>query len=184
LNNLLLVVSIVFGVVAWGVILDRVFYFGKARQQSREMAPRVASCLKDGKLDEALRVVNKYKSSHLANIVLAGLDALKNDMGKDTDAAVIKRIDRAMVRQKDLETARLKGGLVSLEAVGAVSPIIAFIYSHQAALYLALVVTAPAIGYGILARGKISSFQTEMDVSNSELTDYAEKLLHMNSGGR
>ena len=41
---------------AWsiGVMIDRILAYSAARKQSREFAPLVAGCLKEGKIDEAI----------------------------------------------------------------------------------------------------------------------------------
>jgi biopolymer transport protein ExbB/biopolymer transport protein TolQ len=43
---------------AWsiGVMIDRYLAFSSARKQSREFAPAVAGCLKEGKIEEAISV--------------------------------------------------------------------------------------------------------------------------------
>jgi biopolymer transport protein ExbB/TolQ len=51
------------------VIIDRYLYFNAAKKQSREFAPRVAGALKEAKLDEAIKVADRNKKSHLAEVV-------------------------------------------------------------------------------------------------------------------
>ena len=69
------VVIILFIMSIWSlaVIIDRALYFSAARKQSREFAPRVAGALKEGRLDEAIKVADRSKKSHLAEVVTAGL---------------------------------------------------------------------------------------------------------------
>jgi biopolymer transport protein ExbB/TolQ len=69
------VVAVLFIMSIWSlaVIIDRALYFSAARKQSREFAPRVAGALKEGKLDEAVKVADRNKKSHLAEVVTAGL---------------------------------------------------------------------------------------------------------------
>jgi biopolymer transport protein ExbB/TolQ len=69
------VVFVLFVMSIWSlaVIIDRWLYFSAARKQSREFAPRVAGALKEGKLDEAVKVADRNKKSHLAEVVTAGL---------------------------------------------------------------------------------------------------------------
>ena len=43
--------------------------FSAARKQSREFAPKVAGALKEGRLDEAIKVADRSKKSHLAEAV-------------------------------------------------------------------------------------------------------------------
>ena len=69
------VVVILFLMSAWsiGVMIDRYLAFTAARKQSRTFAPLVAGALREGKVDEAVRVAERHKKSHLAKVVTAGL---------------------------------------------------------------------------------------------------------------
>src|SRR5262245_61109704 len=64
---------------AWsiGVMIDRFLYFSSARRQSREFAPMVAGCLREGKIEEAIGVAEQNKRSHLAKVVEAGLQEFR-----------------------------------------------------------------------------------------------------------
>jgi biopolymer transport protein ExbB/biopolymer transport protein TolQ len=64
---------------AWsiGVMIDRYLAFSAARKQSREFAPAVAGCLKEGKIEEAISVAEQNKKSHLAKVVEAGLQEFR-----------------------------------------------------------------------------------------------------------
>ena len=52
------VVVILFIMSAWsiGVMIDRYIAFNAARKQSRAFAPAVAGALRDGKIEEAIRI--------------------------------------------------------------------------------------------------------------------------------
>ena len=73
------VVIILFIMSIWSlaVIIDRAIYFNAARKQSREFAPKVAGALREGKLDEAVKVADRNKKSHLAEVVTAGLQEFR-----------------------------------------------------------------------------------------------------------
>jgi biopolymer transport protein ExbB/biopolymer transport protein TolQ len=64
------VVAILAIMSAWsiGVMIDRFLAFGQARKQSREFAPSVAGCLREGKIEEAISVAEQNKRSHLAKV--------------------------------------------------------------------------------------------------------------------
>jgi len=53
-----------------GVMIDRVMAYSAARKQSRQFAPAVAGALREGKLDEAVKIADRYKKSHLAKVVV------------------------------------------------------------------------------------------------------------------
>jgi biopolymer transport protein ExbB/biopolymer transport protein TolQ len=58
-----------------GVAIERIYTFNQARKQSKLYAPQVAKHLKDGRLKEAiaLSAAKDYRYSHLAKVVMAGL---------------------------------------------------------------------------------------------------------------
>src|SRR5271165_5356188 len=64
---------------AWsiGVMIDRLLAYNAARKQSRAFAPAVAGALKEGKLDEAIKIADRYNKSHLAKVVVAGLQEFR-----------------------------------------------------------------------------------------------------------
>src|SRR5512140_681608 len=74
-----IVVIILFIMSCWsiGVMIDRALAFSAARKQSRLFAPAVAGALREGKIDEAIRVAERNKKSHLAKVVTAGLQEFK-----------------------------------------------------------------------------------------------------------
>ena len=79
------------GAVAWGVIIilfimsiwsiaimiERYLTFNAAKKQSREFAPKVAQALKQAKIDDAISISEKFKKSHLAMVVNAGLQEFR-----------------------------------------------------------------------------------------------------------
>ena len=74
-----IVVIILFIMSGWsiGVMIDRWMAFSAARKQSRAFAPAVAGALREGKIEEAIRVAERNKKSHLAKVVTAGLQEFK-----------------------------------------------------------------------------------------------------------
>src|SRR3982750_932716 len=58
-----------------GVAIERIYTYSQARKQSKLYAPQVAKHLKDGRLKEAIALSGSkdYRYSHLAKVVLAGL---------------------------------------------------------------------------------------------------------------
>src|SRR6059058_871591 len=69
------VVVVLFLMSAWsiGVMIDRWIAYNGARKQSRQFAPAVAGALREGKLEEAIKIADRYNKSHLAKVVVAGL---------------------------------------------------------------------------------------------------------------
>src|SRR5262249_24458250 len=73
---------------AWslGVMFDRWFAFTAARKQSRQLAPFVAGALRQGNLDEAIRLTERNKKSHLAKVLNSGLMEFRTQ-GESTEVA-------------------------------------------------------------------------------------------------
>ncbi len=73
------VVIVLFLMSAWsiGVMIDRLIAYNGARKQSRQFAPAVAGALREGKLDEAIKIADRYSKSHLAKVVVAGLQEFR-----------------------------------------------------------------------------------------------------------
>jgi len=121
------VVAILAIMSAWsiGVMIDRFLAFGQARKQSREFAPAVAGCLREGKIEEAISVAEQNKRSHLAKVVEAGLQEFRAH-GVSTELAgeQIESSRRACERAEAIVNAELKRGLSGLATIGATAPFV------------------------------------------------------------
>ena len=53
--------------------IERWLTYNKAKQQSRQYAPKVAQALKNSNIDEAINISDRHKDSHLAMVVSSGL---------------------------------------------------------------------------------------------------------------
>src|SRR5579864_3645034 len=198
-----IIVIILFIMSAWsiGVMIDRYLAFSAARKQSRAFAPAVAGALREGKIDEAIRVAERNKKSHLAKVVTAGLQEFKaHSESTDIPGEEIEASKRALERAEAIVHAELKRGLGGLATIGSTAPFVgllgtvfgilnAFIgISHQHVTGLAavaggipeaLVTTAfglfvaiPAVMMFNYFTNKVEAFDVEMDNSSSELIDY------------
>src|SRR5215469_15017218 len=198
-----LVVIILFVMSGWsiGVMIDRAMAYSAARKQSRAFAPAVAGALREGKIDEAIRVAERNKKSHLAKVVTAGLQEFKaHSESTDIPGEEIEASKRALERAEAIVHAELKRGLGGLATIGSTAPFVgllgtvfgilnAFIgISHQHVTGLAavaggiaeaLVTTAfglfvaiPAVMMFNYLTGRVEAFDVEMDNSSSELVDY------------
>ena len=203
------VVVILFIMSIWSlaVIIDRWLYFSAARKQSREFAPRVAGALKEGKLDEAIKVADRNKKSHLAEVVTAGLQEFRNfGSGGAVTEDQIESSKRALERSEAIVHAKLKRGLSGLATIGSTSPfiglfgtVVGILNAFQAiatqktsgigavagGISEALVTTAfgllvaiPAVMTFNYFTSKVEAFDVEMDNSSSELIDYFIKQSH------
>ncbi|MEW5984004.1 MAG: MotA/TolQ/ExbB proton channel family protein [Acidobacteriota bacterium] len=117
-------------IISFGVAVERFYTFLKARQQSKAYAPQVAKHLKEGRLKDALALSQKkdFRYSHLAKVVLAGL----NEYQFQTEAGgsslsredMVDTVRRAIQRATALTGSDLKRGVSSLATIGATAPFV------------------------------------------------------------
>src|SRR5260370_27749262 len=122
-----LVVIALFAMSAWsiGVMIDRWIAFSAARKQSRQFAPVVAGALREGKLDEAIRVAERNKKSHLAKVVTAGLQEFKaHGESSEIPGEEVEASKRALERAEAIVHAELKRGLGGLATIGSTAPFV------------------------------------------------------------
>ena len=119
------IILFIMSIYSLAVIIDRCLYFSAARKQSREFAPKVAGALKEGRLDEAIKVADRSKKSHLAEVVTAGLQEFRSfgSGGSITDEQV-ESSKRALERSESIVHAKLKKGLGGLATIGSTAPFI------------------------------------------------------------
>ena len=121
------VVVILFIMSGWsiGVMIDRWMAFSAARKQSRAFAPQVAGALREGKIDEAIKIAERNKKSHLAKVVTAGLQEFKAH-GESTEipGEQIEASKRALERAEAIVHAELKRGLGGLATIGSTAPFV------------------------------------------------------------
>ena len=203
------IVVILFIMSIWSlaVMIDRALYFSAARKQSREFAPKVAGALKEGRLDEAIKVADRSKKSHLAEVVTAGLTEFRSfGSGGAITEEQVESSKRALERSEAIVHAKLKKGLGGLATIGSTAPFIGLfgtvvgilnafkaiattksqgLAAVAGGISEALVTTAfgllvaiPAVMTFNYFTGKVESFDVEMDNSSSELVDYFIKQSH------
>lgn len=197
---------------AWsiGVMIDRWLAFNAARKQSRQFAPAIAGALREGKVDEAIRVAERSKKSHLARVLTPGLQQFQ--LHAESAATSEERMEaskRALDRAGMIVHAELERGLGGLATIGSTAPFVGLLgtvigiidafrsiggrqtvglSAVSAGISEALVTTAlglfvaiPAVMMFNYFTSKLKAFDVEMDNSSSELVDY---FLKRNIGSR
>ena len=122
--KLLMILLALMSMWSVGVFFERLFTFSQAKTQSKLFAPQVAKHLKDAKVKEGIAVSqNKvYRYSHLAKVVLAGLQEYQFlqesgvQLSKDD---IIDSVRRAIQRAAALTAADLKKGMGALATIGS-----------------------------------------------------------------
>jgi biopolymer transport protein ExbB/biopolymer transport protein TolQ len=110
------------------VAIERWIFFQKAKKQSLAFAKLVTLHLKQDKLQEAIDSSKKYKQSHLARVVSAGLYEFSHDLTSGTAEIVghdpIEAAERAIEREALMTTADMRKGLSGLATIGTTAPFI------------------------------------------------------------
>jgi len=198
-----LVVLCLFIMSAWsiGVMIDRLIAYSAARKQSRAFAPAVAGALREGKLDEAIKIADRFSKNHLAKVVVAGLQEFKaHQMSAEIPGEDIEASRRALERAEAIVHAELKRGVSSLATIGSTAPFVG-LFGTVVGIMNAFksISTSKSTGLGAVAGGisealittavglfvaipavwmfnyfsnRIEAFDVEMGNSSSELIDY------------
>ena len=209
------VVIIMFIMSAWsvGIMIDRALMFSAARKQSRVFVQQVAGALREGKLDEAIKIGDRFGKSHLAKVVVAGLQEFRaHELSSDISGEKVEASRRALERAEAIVHAELKKGVSTLATIGSTGPFVGLLgtvvgiinafkgISTEKSTGLgavaggiseALVTTAvglfvalPAVWAYNYLTGRIESFDVEMGNSSSELVDYFIKRTQKANAGR
>jgi biopolymer transport protein ExbB/biopolymer transport protein TolQ len=210
-----LVVFVLFIMSAYsiGVMIDRFMAYSAARKQSRQFAPAVAGALREGKLDEAVKIADRYKKSHLAKVVVAGLQEFQaHQISSEIPGEEIEASKRALERAEAIVHAELKRGVSALATIGSTAPFVGLfgtvvgiinaftgistekstglgavaggISEALITTALGLLVAIPAVWVYNYFTGKIEAFDVEMGNSSSELVDYFLKRSQRGAGAR
>jgi biopolymer transport protein ExbB len=112
-----------------GVAIERIYTYGQARKQSKLYAPQVAKHLKDGRLKEAIALSTSkdYRYSHLAKVVLAGLQEYQFQQesgGSLNRDDVLDTVRRSIQRATALTASDLKKGVNTLATIGSTAPFV------------------------------------------------------------
>jgi biopolymer transport protein ExbB/TolQ len=133
MSGIAIAVAVVLFVMSFwsvGVAIERIYTYNQARKQSKLYAPQVAKHLKDGRLKEAiaLSASKDYRYSHLAKVVLAGLQEYQ--FQQETGGASLNREDvldtvrRSIQRATALTASDLKKGVSTLATIGSTAPFV------------------------------------------------------------
>ena len=204
-----MVVLIMLFMSVWTIAVgvERLVYYQKAKKQSNTLLRLIGKLWQEGKIEESIKLASdiKFKNSHLAKVLVAGLNELK--FQEDAKASYIEQVESA---KRAIERATIKGvhefkrGLNVLATVGSTAPFVGLfgtvfgiINSFQsmsisgsggigtvaAGIAEALISTGVGIGGAIIAvwffnslLNKVDIFTGEMANASSELIDHFIKL--------
>jgi biopolymer transport protein ExbB/TolQ len=195
------IILLIMSIWSIAIMVERFLTYNAAKNQSREFAPKVAASLKNAKIDEAISLSEKYKKSHLAMVLNAGLQEFRaHQLSTEISGEVVDASKRALQRATAIKVAEFKRGLSGLATIGSTAPFVglfgtvfgiinAFQGMRSAesagisavaggiseALFttaFGLLVAVPAVWLFNYFVSKVDNFVVEMDNSSAELIDY------------
>lgn len=197
------VLLILFGLSIYSiaVMIEKFRNYRGARSESLEFLPQFVKLVKDGKLMDAVETARKYRRSHLAKVLVAGLLEYTNDEAViSSSQSLVAACGRALERATALTTAEMKKGLGGLATIGSTAPFIGLfgtvigivnaftgmaisgsggLAAISAGIAEALITTAAGLLVAIPAvmafnhfTNRLERFQIEMSNSSAELMDF------------
>ena len=186
------------------IAIERLWRFQKAKKESLEVAMGITPLLKQHKLSEAISFAKdkKFKHSHLAKVLAAGLTEFQYQSSEDlpADFDIVDSGKRAIERETLMTTAEMKKGLGNLATISTTAPFVglfgtvigiinafrgmaisgsgglgavsAGIAEALATTAFGLFVAVPAVWMYNYFLNKVERFNVEMSNASSQLIDY------------
>ncbi len=123
------VILAIMSVFVVAVSIERLIVFLKARRESRDYALIIQDMIKQDKLREAADAAGRFKHSHIAKVIRAGLmEFIKGNVLDCADGKggydVVGAVNRAIEKAGSREVVHLRRGLAGLATVGSTAPFV------------------------------------------------------------
>src|SRR5213080_2634952 len=199
------VLMMIMSVYSIWVMIERYIIFNRAKKQSLKLLGALSNLLTKGDYQQAIDITKKYKQSHLAKVISAGLlefEAVRRDKRTTDPEVAIEASRQGMDRTAMITMAEMKENLGALATIGATAPfvglfgtVIGIIHAFQkmatsgggiasvsAGIAEALITTAfglfvaiPAVWAYNYFQNRVDRFTVEMSNSGSEMSIYLLK---------
>ena len=199
------IVMVLMSVYSLWVMVERFIVFNQAKNQSLKLLGALSNLLTRGEYGQAIEVTKKYKNSHLAKVIAAGLlefEATRRDKRNSDPDMAVEAARHGMDLTAMITIAELKENLGVLATIGATAPFVGLfgtvmgiirafegmakagggIASVSAGIAEALITTAggllvaiPAVWAYNYFQNRIDRFTVEMSNSGSEMAIYFMK---------
>ena len=189
----------VMSVYSLTVMVGKWWTLRKAQAETRKFAPEFSQFLEEDNLNEAIRLAESYKKSHVARVLGGALGEVK-PLLQDGSVTVadINSAERAVERNMLLEITQLKRGLAVLATVGATAPFVGLLgttmgvvnsFTGMAAsgsgglaaigggIAEALITTAFGLLVAIPAVWAYNYFTTKIDNLTAEMTYVSKEMI-------
>jgi biopolymer transport protein ExbB/biopolymer transport protein TolQ len=107
--------------------IERLIVFGKAKKQSRILLRAISALWQEGKVEESIKLCSdkRFKNSHLAKVLVAGLNELQFQQdSRASQAEVVESAKRAIERATIKGVQEFKRGLNGLATIGSTGPFV------------------------------------------------------------
>ena len=199
------VVMFIMSIYSIWVMVERFITFQRAKNQSLKLLGALSNVLTRGDYAQAIDITKKYKDSHLAKVISAGLlefEAARRDKRAIDPEIPLEAARQGMDRTAMITVAELKENLGVLATIGATAPFVGLfgtvigimhafgkmatsgggIASVSAGIAEALLTTAfglfvaiPAVWAYNYFQNRVDRFTVEMSNSGSEMSIYLLK---------
>src|SRR5881227_1249117 len=196
------ILMILMSIYSIWVMVERFITFQQAKNQSLKLLGALSNVLTRGEYQQAIDITKKFKDSHLAKVIGAGLlefEAVRRDKRTSDPEVPIEAARQGMDRTAMITIAELKENLGVLATIGATAPFVGLfgtvvgiinafskmatsgggIAAVSAGISEALVTTAfglfvaiPAVWAYNYFQNRIDRFTVEMSNSGSEMSIY------------
>lgn len=204
IGKAVIIILLGLSVYSIAVMIDKFRSYKAARDESLQFLPVFVKNLKDSNFQGALDAARKYKRSHIARVVSAGLIEYDADKAEFKDSHdLVGAVGRALERSVSLTAAEMKKGIGGLATIGSSAPFIGLfgtvigivnafhgiaqsgsggLAAVSAGISEALIATAIGILVAVPAvmafnyfTTRLERFQIEMSNSSAELLDFFVK---------
>ncbi len=195
------ILLIFLSIISLYLFFERQIVFFRARQKSKQIAPKLADLMKKGQIREALDISAKkeYKGSHLARVTTAGIREFME--GKQANLSFEEQVEtaqRGCERAAVIFTQELKRGSNTLATIATSSPFIGLfgtiagiinafrgmaltgsggIGAVAQGIAEALITTAFGIGVAIIALWCYNFLTTKIDTYGAEMTNTTSEIV-------
>lgn len=192
---------ILLSIVSIYLLFERQFVFSRAKRKSKQIAPKIADLLKNGKVSDALTLSSKkeYKGSHLARVSAAGIKEFLE--GREANLSMEEQLataSRGCDRASNVFQQELKRGLSILATIATSSPFIGLfgtifgiinafrgmaltgsggIGAVAGGIAEALITTAFGIGVAVIALWCYNFLNTKVETFDAEMSNTSSEII-------
>jgi biopolymer transport protein ExbB/TolQ len=195
------IILIFLSIIAVYLFIERNIFYSRTKRKSKEVAPKLANLLKQGKIQEALELASKKENriSHLAQVTAAGIKEFL--AGKESNLTFEEQIEtcqRGCERASTIVVQQLKRGLSVLATISTSAPFIGLfgtiagiinafrgmaltgsggIGAVAQGIAEALITTAFGIGVAVIAVWCFNILLNRVDIYSAEMANTTSEIV-------